>query len=83
MVNYCDYDKIEHYQPGEFNSRYKTSLAGKLRPIKRIPYGSQVTESFQDGAYQTYRTTEPLILYRVFGQYRSRAKNIPLFSIEP
>lgn len=77
MIHYCDYDTITHYQPGEFNSKYKTSLAGKLRTIDRIPYGPQVTDSFQDGTYQTYRTTEPLILYRVFGQYLNRAKNIP------
>lgn len=77
MINYCDYDAITHYQPGEFNSKYKTDLAGKLQCIERIFYGPQVTDSFQDGSYQTYRTIEPIVLYRVFGQYRSPAKNIP------
>lgn len=77
MINYCDYDAITHYQPGEFNSKYKTDLTGKLQRIERISYGSQVTDSFQNGSYQTCRTIEPIVLYRVFGQYRSPAKSIP------
>ncbi len=77
FMNCCDYDTITHYQPGEFNSKYKTKLAGKLQCIERIPYGPQVTDSFQNGFYQTCRTVEPVVLYRVFGQYRSHAKDIP------
>lgn len=27
---YCDYDSLNHYQPGEFASRYAEKLEGKL-----------------------------------------------------
>ena len=70
MLNCCDYDAITLYHSGELNSRYKTDLSGKLECMERIPYGAQITDSFQDGAYQTFRTMEPIVLYRVFGQYR-------------
>ncbi len=70
MLNCCDYDAITFYQSGQFNSNYKTDMNGKLKRVERIPYGTQITDSFQDGAYQTFRTMEPIVLYRVFGQYR-------------
>ncbi len=71
MKNYCDYDSIIHYQPGEFNKKYKTVLSGKTIEIDRIQYASQVVNSFRNGEYKSFRTVEPLILYRIFGQYRS------------
>jgi len=70
MTNCCDYDTITFYRSGQLNSKYKTDLTGRLQCIERIPYGSQVTDSFKDGVYQTFRTMEPIVLYRVFGQYR-------------
>lgn len=70
MLNCCDYDAITLYQPGELNSKYKTDLTGKLQCMERIPYSTQVTDSFKDGAYQTFRTIDSIVLYRVFGQYR-------------
>lgn len=77
MFNCCDYDTITHYQPGEFNSKHKTDLTDKVERIERILYEPQVTSSFQGGVYQTYRTLEPVVLYRVFGQYRSSTKDVP------
>ena len=83
MKNYCDYDAIVHYQPGAFNQQYKTILAGKTAEIDRIQYVSQVVESFQNGEYRSFRTLQPLILYRVFGQYsgsdHADAKGAKLF----
>ena len=38
--------------------------------MERIPYGPQVTASFKGGVYQSFRTMAPIVLYRVFGQYR-------------
>lgn len=76
-INCCDYDAISLYPSGTFNVRHKTSLDGKVKEIARIPYGSQVTDSFKDGAYQTFLTTEPIILYRVFGQYRGEGSPVP------
>lgn len=70
MLNCCDYDVITLYHSGELNSRYKTDLTGKLECVERIPYGPQVTASFKGGVYQSFRTMAPIVLYRVFGQYR-------------
>ena len=71
MKNCCDYDSIIHYQPGELNQRYKTVLEGKVSEIRRIPYVPQVIDSFRNSEYRSFYTLEPLVLYRVFGQYRS------------
>ena len=70
MLNCCDYDVITLYHSGELNSRYKTDLTGKLECVKHIPYEPQVTASYKGGVYQSFRTMAPIVLYRVFGQYR-------------
>ena len=69
MKKCCDYDSIVLYQPGQFNSKYKTILAGKLIEIGRYDFDAKITSSFQNQNYGTFRTLEPIILYRVFGQY--------------
>ena len=69
MKKCCDYDSIVLYQPGQFNSKYKTILAGKLIEIGRRNFDAKITSSFQNQNYGTFRTLEPIILYRVFGQY--------------
>ena len=76
-MNCCDYDSIVHYPSGGFNAQYKTNLHGKVTEIARIPYNSRVTDSFRDSAYKTYRTTEPIVLYRVFGQYLGEGSSAP------
>lgn len=76
-INCCDYDAISLYPSGTFNIRHKTNLAGKVKEVARIPYGPQVTDSFKDGAYRTFLTIEPIILYRVFGQYRGEGSPAP------
>lgn len=75
MKHYCDYDSIIHYEPGAFNSKYKTYLHDKLQEIERCSYDRQITGSFRNGEYRTYRTTKPVILYRVFGLYHGEKEN--------
>ncbi|MBR2894760.1 MAG: hypothetical protein IKC03_03750 [Oscillospiraceae bacterium] len=71
MVHYCDYDAIKHYEAGSFNVQYKTELAGKLTEIDREIYSEEIIHSFKDNLYKTFCTLEPVVLYRVFGQYRA------------
>lgn len=71
MRNYCDYDAIVHYAPGTFGSKYKTDVSGKLKEIDRdLSLSENDINSFQNDQYRTYETTEPLILYRLFGKYQ-------------
>ncbi len=70
MENCCDYDAITLYPSGAFNSKYKTRLEGKLKEVDQVPYGPEITGSFQNGEYRSFVTMEPLILYRVFGMYK-------------
>ena len=78
MKNYCDYDAIVHYAAGQFSSKYKTDLAGKL---KEVPIDCLLSEndinSFRDRYYRTYVNLEPLILYRIYGQYQKNEKLEP------
>lgn len=69
MYNCCDYDLIEIYASGEFNSKYKTDLNGKIKKIETIEYPSYITESFKKQKYKTYITLEPIVLYRVYGMF--------------
>ena len=69
MKKCCDYDSIIHYQPGTFNAKYKTDLNGKIIEVTRHSFDRQITCSFQNQSYGTFRTLEPIELYRVFGQY--------------
>lgn len=67
--NWCDYDKMKLYKPGEFNSKYKTDLNGKLKLIKKQYLPTLFVDSFLDGEYETYETLDDLILYRTFGKF--------------
>ena len=67
--NCCDYDAIVHYSPGDFCSRFKTELAGKILEIpseNSLPEG--LAQSFANKYYRYFINTEALTLYRVFGQ---------------
>lgn len=77
MKKCCDYESIVHYQPGQFNCKYKTDLRGKVTEIERQPFNSEITSSFQNQQYGTFRTLEPIVLYRVFGQYDGIDKGDP------
>lgn len=72
VINCCDYDAIKHYDSGTFNAKYKTNLTGKVVEITRQEYPKQVVSSFQNGEYTTVQTLEPILLYRLFGQYRNQ-----------
>ncbi len=67
----CDYDVLTHYSSGMLNSKYKTDLTGKLRKIDKIKYDETITSSFKNGEYNSYITLDDLILYRIFGQFKS------------
>ena len=74
MKNYCDYDAIVHYAPGEFGLKYKTDLAGKLVETALDKSLREVDiHSFKDSYYRTFLTAEPVVLYRVYGQYQKNA----------
>ena len=71
LKNYCDYDAIIHYEAGQFNARYKTNLSGKLAEIDLDRSLSEDdVRSFKDGYYKTFKNLEPLVLYRIYGQYQ-------------
>lgn len=67
----CDYDAISLYQPGEFNCHYKTILDGKVCEIEREQLAEQDVHSFLNDEHKTYITTGELILYRIFGLYKT------------
>lgn len=77
MKNCCDYDAIVHYAPGTLGSKYKTVLDGKLMETE-LDQSLRETDvkSFRDSFYRTYITTEPIVLYRVYGQYQ-KEKELP------
>ena len=65
----CDYDSIVHYLPGEFCTKYKTTLSDKIRPIPlngTLP--EDLAKTFANRTYHRFLTTEACVLYRVFGQ---------------
>ena len=78
-INCCDYDMIKHYDSGTFNAKYKTNLTGKAVEIARQEYPEQVGSSFQNGAYTTVQTLDSIVLYRLFGQYRSQELALDLW----
>lgn len=47
-------------------------MTGKVVEIAQQKYPEQVVSSFQNGEYTTVQTLEPILLYRLFGQYRSQ-----------
>lgn len=55
------------FRAGSGNELYRTCLDGKVMPITRIELPQTIAESFLDSKYETYRVTEPLLLYRTFG----------------
>ena len=65
----CDYDAITLYKSGEFNCKYKTRLDGKILETNQDKLADQDIQSFLNSEYRTYITTEPLVLYRIFGLY--------------
>ena len=72
LKNCCDYDSIVQYESGALGSKYKTDLTGKLRETKLdTKLRENDINSFKDRVYKTYITLEPLVLYRLFGQYLS------------
>lgn len=68
-VNVCDYDQMTLYKSGEFNSKYKTDLKGKLKRKNKQILPDSVAETFLNSYYETCETLEDIILYRVFGKY--------------
>lgn len=73
MRNCCDYDAIVHYEAGQFSSKFKTDLTGKLRGVTLDQSLSENdVNSFKDGYYRTYVNLEPLVLYRIYGQYQQK-----------
>lgn len=69
IINFCDYDSLKHYDSGSFNSKYKTDLTGKIQIVKKELLPDNIVSSFLHKQYQTYKTLDELILYRVFGLY--------------
>ena len=55
------------FRAGSANKRYRTCLEGKIVPIEKAALSQQITDSFLNGEYETYRVVEPLLLYRAFG----------------
>lgn len=68
-VNFCDYDSLKHYDSGSFNSKYKTNLIGSIEEINKETLPDDIASSFLHKQYQTYKTLDELVLYRVFGLY--------------
>ena len=67
--NCCDYDALIHYPPGAFCTKHKTSLVGILRPAPtEITLNDDLAKTFANKHYQSFRTAEDCVLYRVFGQ---------------
>lgn len=80
-LNCCDYDAITHYAPGSFCSKYKTILNGNVCQIDQQNLLSiELTTSFLNSKYNTFKTTNSIYLYRVFGQIA--ASNEPDVSIK-
>lgn len=75
MANVCDYSSMTHYNPGEFNCKYKTKLEGCVtKTNKEVIEDKTVLDSFKNGFYETFITTSDLILYRVYGRFKCRDK---------
>lgn len=73
MANVCDYSTMTHYNPGEFNSKYKTQLDGNIVKVdKEVITSKEVLGSFKDDFYETFVTTNDLILYRVYGRFKRK-----------
>lgn len=71
-IYFCDYDVLTHYSSGMLNSKYKTDLTGKLQEIDKIIYNDEsIISGFKNGEYNSYITLDDLILYRIFGQFKS------------
>jgi len=71
-LKYYDFDAEQPYAPGAFNQKYKTHLNDKTEIIEQeYLKDSQIIESFLNGEYKTVRTTKPIYLYRIYGQFRS------------
>lgn len=68
-VNFCDYDSLKHYAPGSFNSKYKTDLTGSIQEIEKDSLPDDIASNFLHKQYQTGKTLNDLVLYRVFGLY--------------
>lgn len=68
-LNFCDYDSLKHYSSSSFNSKYKTDLTGKLQIIEKELLPDDIVSSFLNNPYQTCKTLDNLILYRVFELY--------------
>ena len=67
--NCCDYDAIVHYAPGDFCSKFKTELKGKIRQIHaESQLSGSLAETFKDRSYHSFLITDACVLYRVFGQ---------------
>lgn len=68
-VNFRDYDSLKHYAPGSFNSKYKTDLTGSIQEIEKDSLPDDIASNFLHKQYQTGKTLNDLVLYRVFGLY--------------
>lgn len=55
------------FRAGSGNELYRTCLDGIIMPITKNELPQAIAESFLDSKYETYRVTEPLLLYRTFG----------------
>lgn len=74
MKRYCDYDSIIHYQPGEFASQFAEKMEEKLERTKKDDSLTRIEViSFKDGAYDTYYTKQPIVMYRLYGKYQKES----------
>lgn len=75
MANVCDYSTMIHYNSGKFNRRYKIKLESNILKIdKEIIEDEIILKSFVDEFYESFITTNDLILYRVYGRFKRKNK---------
>lgn len=70
IFKFYDFDAEVPYKPGEFNQQFKTSLINKYKILPKTPLKKEIVDSFLNGEYVTVQTTEELILYRIYGEYK-------------
>lgn len=79
MAEYCEYDKVSLYEPGDFNAQYKMNILAVSRRLVLNPdedYVAKINaiDTFLNGDYIYLQLKAELILYRVFGGYGNSVK---------
>lgn len=69
MNRFCDYDAIIHYEAGTFASQFADKLEGKVEVTSKEDLTQEEKESFLNGQYDTFFTTQPITAYRLYGKY--------------